>query len=267
MKPAAIESPTKDMPQTIQEPARENRMPQRAPHTALIVDDDLASCELIQTILHSANMKALISTDSSQAAGLLRDQKFDAIFLDVNMLSPDGFELTRLIRSSGCNQKTTVIMIAGDKDPSVLGRAFEAGANYFVFKPINKARLLNLSLAVYGAAQHERRHYQRVKVIRIVQVILDQDILEGQTIDVSLNGLRVRAARTFALGSQVIIHLYLSFGTQPITAHGKVVRLIGPHMAIHLENIAKDGIKRLQDFLLPLILAAPKDTDARITPD
>jgi CheY-like chemotaxis protein len=267
MKPAAIQSPTKDMRQTIQEPVRESRMPQRASHTALIVDDDLASCELIQTILHSAKMEALISTDSSQAVGLLRDQKFDAIFLDVNMSSPDGFELTRLIRASGCNQKTTVIMITGDSDPSVLGRGFQAGANYFVFKPINKARLLNLSLAAYGAAQREKRHYQRVKVIRIVQVILDRDILEGETIDVSLNGLQVRAARTFAPGSQVIIRLYLSSGTQPITAHGKVVRLIGSHMAIHLENIAKDGSKRLQDFLLPLILALPKDTAARVVPD
>jgi hypothetical protein len=38
-------------------------------------------------------------------------------------------------------------------------------------------------------------------------------------------------------------------------------------MAIHLENIAKDGSKRLQDFLLPLILALPKDTAARVVPD
>jgi hypothetical protein len=31
-------------------------------------------------------------------------------------------------------------------------------------------------------------------------------------------------------------------------------------MAIHLENIAKNGNQRLQDFLLPLILALPNHT-------
>ena len=71
------------------------------PQSALVVDDDLATCELIQTILHSADMKALISTDSGQAAELLRNQKFDAVFLDVNMPPPDGLELTRLMRASG----------------------------------------------------------------------------------------------------------------------------------------------------------------------
>jgi CheY-like chemotaxis protein len=71
---------------------------QRAPQPALIVDDNLEICQLIETILHSAGMEALISKDSAQAAELLRNQKFDAVFLDVNMPAPDGIELTRLMR-------------------------------------------------------------------------------------------------------------------------------------------------------------------------
>ena len=225
------------------------------PQSALVVDDDLATCELIQTILHSADMKALISTDSGQAAELLRNQKFDAVFLDVNMPPPDGLELTRLMRASGYNQKTPVIIITGEEDPSVLGRGFQAGANFFLFKPINRERLLNLSRATHSAVEREKRHYQRVVVSCNVQVLLDRDVLEGETIDVSLNGLLVRAARTFAVGSQVNVRLFLSSGTQPITADGTVVRVAGPHMGIHLETIGKDASKRLQDFLLPLILA------------
>jgi len=226
------------------------------PQRALVVDDDLATCELIQTILHSADMEALISTDSARAVKLLDDQKFDAVFLDVNMPSPDGIELTRLMRASGHNQKTPVIIVTGEEDPSVLGRGFQAGANFFLFKPINKDRLLNLSRATHSAVQREKRHYQRVVVRRNVQVLLDRDVLEGETIDVSLHGLLIRAARTFAVGSRVGIRLFLSSSTQPIAAHGTVVRVAGQDMGIHLETIAKDASKQLQDFLLPLILAA-----------
>lgn len=237
------------------------RSPQRSPQHALIVDDDLAMCELVQTILHSAGIEALISTDSTNAAELLRNQTFDTVFLDVNMPSPDGYELTRLMRASGSNQKTTVIMVTGEEDPSVLGRGFQAGANFFLFKPINKQRLLNLSLATHSASQREKRRYQRVVVRRKVQVLLDRDILECETVDISLNGLLVRAARTFVVGSRVSVRVFLSSETQPITANGTVVRLIGTHMGIHLENIEKDGSERLQNFLLPLILAV---TDTQV---
>jgi len=57
------------------------------------------------------------------------------------------------------------------------------------------------------------------------------------------------------VGSRVSVRLFLSPDTQPVTADGTVVRLAGPHMGIHLEYIAKDDGERLQQFLLPLILA------------
>jgi CheY-like chemotaxis protein len=150
---------------------------QRAPQPALIVDDNPDICNLIQTILQSAGMEALIPKDSAQAAELVRNRKFDAVFLDVNMPDPDGIELTRLMRASGCNQKTTVIMITGTDHPYVVRRGFQAGANFLLFKPVNNERLLNLSRIAQSAAQRERRRFQRVAVSRNVQVGLDGDNL------------------------------------------------------------------------------------------
>jgi len=224
------------------------------PQHALVVDDDLDTCKLIEAILRSADIEALISVDSVQAVELLGNQKFDAVFLDVNMPHPDGIELTRLLRASGHNRKTPVIIVTGEEDPAVLSRGFQAGANFFLFKPINKERLLNLARATHSAVQCEKRHYQRVVVHCRVQVLLDSDVLEGETIDASLNGLLVRAARTFAVGSHVSIRLFLAPGTQPIVADGTIARLSGPHMGVHLDNIHKDGSKRLQDLLLPFML-------------
>ena len=236
-------------------------MSHRAPQPALIVDDNLEICQLIESMLYSTGMEGLIPRDSAQAAELLRNQKFDAVFLDVNMPAPDGIELTRLMRASGCNQKTTVIMITGTDDPYVVRRGFQAGANFLLFKPVNNERLLNLSRIAQSAAQRERRRFQRAAVRRNVQVGLDGDILEGVTVDVSFDGLLVRAARTFAQGSRVSVRLFLSSGTQPIAASGTVVRLVGPHMGIHLDKIGNDGTKRLQDFLLPFVLGSARHVE------
>jgi hypothetical protein len=101
-------------------------------------------------------------------------------------------------------------------------------------------------------------------VNRKVQVLFNQETLEGQTIDVSLNGLLVQAARTLAIGSRVSVRLFLSSGAQPLTADGTVARVAGPQMGIHLERVGQDACKRLQDFLLPLILPVahtPVDSD------
>jgi len=231
------------------------------PQHALVVDDDLEMCKVIQAILHSTDTEALISTDSARAVELLHNQKFDAVFLDVNMPGPDGIELTRLIRASGSNQKTPVIIVSGEEDPAVVHRGFQAGATFFLFKPINRERLLNISRTTHRAAERERRHYQRVVVSRKVHLLFDGDTLEGRTIDVSLNGLLVRTARTLAVGSRVSVRLFLASGMQPITVDGTVVRVSGSEMGIHLERIGPDASKRLQDFLLPLIFAVP-DTQA-----
>lgn len=93
-----------------------------------------------------------------------------------------------------------------------------------------------------------------------VQVGLDGDILEGQTVDVGFDGLLVRAARTFAQGSRVSVRLFLSSDTQPVTANGTVVRLVGPLMGIHFDKIGSDDAKRLQQFFLPFVLGGARQT-------
>jgi len=227
------------------------------PTRALVVDDDLPTCEMIQAILNSADMEAMILTDSAHAAELLQKQKFDAVFLDVNMPPPDGLELARQMRGGGYNQRTPVIMITGEEDPAVLTRGFQAGANFFLFKPIHKERLLNLTRFTHGVIKREKRRFQRVAVRRRIQVRFGQESLEGETIDVSLSGVLVQASRTFPTGSLVQVRLDLSPGKQPIVADGLVARVIAhTRMGVQLDRVGSAESQRLQDFLLPLILVS-----------
>jgi hypothetical protein len=71
-------------------------------------------------------------------------------------------------------------------------------------------------------------------VSRNVHILFDHDTLEEQTIDVSLNGLLVRAARMLAIGSPVSVRLFLTSGSQPITANGTVVRVAGSDKSVVL---------------------------------
>lgn len=222
----------------------------------LIVDDDISTCEMLQTMLHAADIHAQSLTNSVSAVDLLRKQRFDAVFVDVNMPALDGMEVTREIRTSQQNQKTPVIMMTGDDDPAVLARGFKAGVNFFVYKPLIKERILNLARVTQSVNQLERRRFHRVAVKLKVDLQFNDQALEAETIDVSLNGVLVRARHTLAVGSKLGVNLFLSPGKAPLSAVGSVARITGPDtMGIHLDKIEKSETNQLQEFLLPLIFA------------
>ena len=49
---------------------------------ALIVDDDAATCELIEKVLGSVGIESLVMTKSTEAASALQQGKFAIVFLD-----------------------------------------------------------------------------------------------------------------------------------------------------------------------------------------
>jgi DNA-binding response OmpR family regulator len=131
---------------------------------ALVVDDKPAVCDLIKKVLHSAGMEALTVTRSTEATGLLEEGKFDEVFLDLPMASPDGIELGRQIRRTESNRRTPIILISDDQRPSAMSVGFEAGASFFLYKPIDTDRLLKLIRATQGTMEHDRRRTGRVSL-------------------------------------------------------------------------------------------------------
>jgi CheY-like chemotaxis protein len=73
---------------------------------ALIVDDEPATCELIEKVLGTVGIESLVLTKSTEAACVLRQGKFAIVFLDFHMTFPDGAELTRQTRESGYDRRS-----------------------------------------------------------------------------------------------------------------------------------------------------------------
>ena len=128
-------------------------MPQEAPlaekhpYSVLVVEDNADDRELCLRALQKAQadmgleIQVSAATDGQQGVAQIRDRRFDAIFLDFNMPPPDGLELIKQARASKLNQTTPVIMITGAADRGLMGRAFQAGATLFLFKPVDRARI------------------------------------------------------------------------------------------------------------------------------
>lgn len=223
------------------------------PTRALVVGDEEAMCALIKETLGAANIEAVSMTTSAEAAAQFQGRKFDVILVDLCAPPVDASKLVREIRQSGINQKTPIIMISDDLRPAALSEGFQAGASFFVYKPIDRAHLMRLIRVTQGAVEHEKRRFRRVPVRARIRLKCGEKSVEGETVDLSLNGALVRASHTFPIGSPVEVRLYLQAGRPPVAGLGSIMRVVDSNqMGIQLERLPAAESGRLQEYLLPL---------------
>jgi DNA-binding response OmpR family regulator len=230
-------------------------MEQAIQRRVLIVDDEPETCAMIEKVVSAAGMDALALTNSAQAPRALSQDKFDLVFLDFHMPSPDGLELARELRRSRLNRTTPIVLVSDDQRPSALSVGFEAGASFFLYKPIERERVLKLVRAAQGMCDRERRRVRRVPVRQRVMLKFGAEEIEGETVDMSVSGLLVKATHTFPVGSVLQLRLHLSKGADPVARLGSVVRIApGNQMGIDMQRLKPTEEDAIQEFLLPLIL-------------
>lgn len=226
------------------------------PAQILVVDDDPLACELISEILRSAGMEVDGVTNSAEAAERLTREKFHAVFLDLHMPPPDGVELARQVRKSRVNASAVIVMITGEEDRTAMGRAFEAGVEFFLFKPVARNKLLKLIRVAEGPIERERRRFARVRLRCRVSIESAKGGLEGTTLDLSLGGMLIQSQHVLPPDTPVTTSLELEAGTPALRSTARVVRTIDTNcMGIQFEELEPKESSRLQEFLLPLILA------------
>lgn len=99
----------------------------------LLVDDDVALCELLSEYLESEGFEVVAVHDGTRALAHFKEP-WDAIILDVMLPGMNGFDLLKAIRPIST---TPVLMLTarGEDTDTVLG--LELGADDYVTKPVS----------------------------------------------------------------------------------------------------------------------------------
>jgi len=225
------------------------------PRRALIVDDDAAACELMRSILSPTGLDVVVLTKSQDAAQYINNEKFAVFLFDLQMPAPDGNDLARLARDSGINHMTPVILVSDEQVKDGASRGFAAGTTFSLPKPVDKAQLLKLLRAAQGSVEHEKRRFRRVALRSKVRLSFQQQQWEGETVDVSLNGMLVKGPGRIAAGTTVTVSLFLSGEAEPVVGLGRITRVQDESlMGVYLNRLTMAESGRLQSFLLPMIL-------------
>jgi CheY-like chemotaxis protein len=157
----------------------------------LVVDDDIASLELMTEVLTSLHAEVRPVSDSHNAAELVNQEKFDGIFLDLEMPNLDGFGLARWIRQSSWNKAVPIIIVTGIDDKRTMQEVFDIGATFFLQKPVDRQRLTVLFRAVRGSLIDNRRRQARVSLQTAVVCAIGSRILHGSSWNLSSGGMQV----------------------------------------------------------------------------
>lgn len=101
----------------------------------LVVDDEAISRRALAHALERAKLKCLTIDDPKTALGQLEKNKYDLIFLDVDMPGMNGFELCTKLRAMPAHQKTPVVFVTGLTGFENRANSTMSGGNDFIAKP------------------------------------------------------------------------------------------------------------------------------------
>ena len=108
-------------------------MEERRPRV-LAVDDDQPTREMLERSLTLRGFECIVAGSAVEAAGLLAEEDFDVLLLDILMPGKSGMELLRVVSS---HPRMAVVVLSGFADAFAATKTLKVGADDYVTKPVN----------------------------------------------------------------------------------------------------------------------------------
>ncbi len=106
----------------------------------LLVEDDEILSETLSELLEDEGYKTTLVQSANEAIEATYNAEFELMLLDVNIPDYNGFELLKMLKSSG--NTTPSIFLTSLNDIASLSRGFEVGADDYIKKPFDFDELL-----------------------------------------------------------------------------------------------------------------------------
>jgi CheY-like chemotaxis protein len=215
----------------------------------LVVEDDIAGLELITEVLTSLNAEVRPVSDSRKAADPVNREKFDGIFLDLEMPDLNGFELARRIRHSSWNKSVPIIIVTGHDDRRTMQEVFDSGATFFLQKPVDRQRLTGLFRAARGTLIDNRRRNARVPLQTMVACRSGSRPWQGNTWNLSSGGIQIEVGG-LQPGDSVKLSFRLPGSGVTVEAIGIVVWAKQQREGIQFTQVSGQSQQAIQKFIV-----------------
>jgi len=216
----------------------------------MVVDDDPAALDLVESLVEPLGYEVLALADSRHAAECVNKQRFDGVFVDVQMPNMDGFELTSLIRASRLNSRVPIVMITAFEDVETMRHGYKAGVTFFLTKPFNPDKLCGLLLAMRSAILRERTRYVRLPFRTTVTCRWGNEQSELGSVNISECGMLLESSRGLELGEEINLDFTLSPGQEHLSLRAKVVHKEPPdRIGVQFHGLTSEDQETIWDYI------------------
>jgi CheY-like chemotaxis protein len=113
-----------------------------SPLKILVADDDELNRRLMQVLLGIEGHQVDVATNGLEAFDAIKSQRFDIVFMDLNMPVMDGIEASRQVREwEEGGQHTFIVALTASYLPEDGQKLFEAGMDNYISKPFQMEHL------------------------------------------------------------------------------------------------------------------------------
>jgi len=218
------------------------------PLKLLVVEDNLASLELMTEVFTSLKAEVRPISDSEKAVAVVNQEKFDGIFLDLEMPNLNGFDLARLIRKSSWNKTTPIVIVTGREERQTMQNAFAIGATFFLQKPVDRQKLSALFRTVSGGMIENRRKSVRVPLQSDVTCTVGSRTARGVSWNLSQGGMQVEVTDLKA-NDTVRLSFQLPVSGIVIDAAGIVIWANATRQGIQFTNVSAQSQQSIRKFI------------------
>ena len=115
----------------------------------LVADDDLNARELLVAVLEAAGAEVRAAASTEDALMLLDTWSPDVLLSDIEMPGEDGYSLMRKVRAlAGRRGHLAAVAVTAHARPEDRGKAFDAGYEWHLAKPIDPAELVSVIVSL-----------------------------------------------------------------------------------------------------------------------
>ncbi|MGH3003627.1 MAG: HD-GYP domain-containing protein [Gaiellaceae bacterium] len=209
---------------------------QRSRINVLLVDDDLALCEMLRVALELEGIEVAEAHHVIHAEKLLAQSVPDAIVLDIGLPGVDGIFYCERLRESPRTRAIPIVAISGSECAGL--QATAAGANSFIQKPLDPLQLLAAVEQLVGVAPLENRGVESGELRRLIQIAQRQhDLLTEayrQTLEALAGALESRdfgtsthSRRVSAYATRLTLEIAPSLVDDPTLEWGFLLHDVG----------------------------------------
>ncbi|SLM30231.1 GGDEF domain family protein (fragment) [Desulfamplus magnetovallimortis] len=215
---------------------------------AMIVDDDFSLRLAMGAALRKAGFEVVEAANGNSAVSLFQSRNPDLILMDVMMPGMNGFETCRAIRELPEGKTVQILMVTGLEETNAIEKAFEAGADDFVIKPIKWVMLGHRARYMLRKGQIMKNLVKRLDSLAKIQAVAKQ------------GGWQINSSgSSFAVSMEAVTILGIEENISNIT-YEMFLSCVDPENSLDLRRTIDDALKNRDSFSMTCRICMPDNS-------